>query len=75
MIINIHYTEPAPPINSVTITLTPQEAKDLMDLSGRLSTKMIADLLRTTDTNKAYRLRTMVGQIYDELSHFDLSEV
>lgn len=63
-----------PPIDNVTIVLTPKEARDLVAFAGVLSTSLIASTLRTSGTEQPNRLRNMFGKIYDDLSHFGLRE-
>lgn len=65
---------PDPPIESVTITFTPTEAKDWLDFVGVLSTNMIAANLRTTDSAKVNRIRDMVGTIFNKLDNSGLRE-
>ncbi len=55
-----------PPIESVSITLSVQEAKDLKELCGSLSHTLVRDLLRCGE-DKAGRIRGLIGDIYEEL--------
>lgn len=61
-----------PPVDEVTLTLSPQEAEDLWYLSGRISFNSLIDL--GCDKEYAERIRRMVTVIYTTLQDHGFQE-